>query len=249
MAAQTTARIGWYDMGDGSMRYWDGTQWVGLAPTVLNQAPTPTGVHPGAPATPPQPIASTTDEPEAPSPQTRPPIAPARAPSDTPQDAFDTTAPTTQKTSPGASTSTRRWRQWSPWMQFWVVILTVLTVPLLVMGGQMMFGGFFAQPITAVSSEAAELRDDVRLNRPIDLGYGNITVPVSVTNSGDTTADYRVVIYALVSDDYVDFENWITFENVAPGQTADANLLFHTSNDADMLVKDITRTEGSGGES
>lgn len=194
MADQATAATaqgappGWYNLSDGTVRYWDGLEW--LEP-----------ISPSAPAS-------------------------AQRTTGTPKEPL------------------------SRGLKVWIAMLIVLALPLVAMP----VGGFVAyllsDPLTAVDAETKLLLEEIELGAPVEYGHGNLAVPVTVTNTGQQSADYYVEIYSTTADGVaLDETNWITFEAVPPGTTAEAPVLFHPfMSDVEIFVKEATRTELSGAD-
>lgn len=100
-------------------------------------------------------------------------------------------------------------------------------------------------PGVVIDHGAGSLASDIDLAEARDLGHGNVALPILVTNTTDTTADYRMQVYGIDDGGQEHTENWVTFDRVGPGETARADILLLPS--AIYAVRNAQREAGPAG--
>ena len=86
---------------------------------------------------------------------------------------------------------------------------------------------------------------DASLGAPRSIGFGNVQVPVTVTNSTSNNVDYAAQVEAINptgSQMYL-AESWIYFEDVGPGESASGDVLLHSGGvDVEIRFVEVSRT-------
>lgn len=90
-----------------------------------------------------------------------------------------------------------------------------------------------------------EFTSDASLGAPRSIGFGNVQVPVTVTNSTSSNVDYAAQVEAINptgSQMYL-AESWIYFEDVEPGESASGDVLVHSGGvDVEIRFVEVSRT-------
>lgn len=124
------------------------------------------------------------------------------------------------------------------------ILLTIYTLALALIYGFLGFMWLLSHPPEQMSlpSSPAGL-EEVTLGQPVDIGFGNINVPVSVTNSTDMTFTYSVTVTSDAKAPASELERWtVVFERVEPGETAKAEVVFTEPLPADATFEVIEAT-------
>lgn len=107
------------------------------------------------------------------------------------------------------------------------LVLSVVTF--FVVGGYLfLLAGFLSSPSEPSARPGDPVSNHAEVGAPEDIGFGNVVVPVQVTNPSVTEYyDYSVLVAAMGDTADGNRESWtLEFDNVAPGETARAEVVF-----------------------
>jgi hypothetical protein len=108
------------------------------------------------------------------------------------------------------------------------ILLTIYTLALALIYAFLGFMWLLSHPPEQMSLPSSPaVLEEVTLGQPEDIGFGNLNVPVSVTNTTNMTFTYSVTVTSDAKAPESELERWtVVFEQVEPGETAEAEVVF-----------------------